>query len=95
MNVPDFSREARSTRLVLQAAKGGKGKGGGAKGKVAGIIKLALPAGKATPAPPVGPALGQYGLNIVQFCKEYNAATEKDAADGVPACEKMWVPEKI
>lgn len=73
----------RGDRLILQAAAKGKGKGGGAKGKIAGIIKLALPAGKATPAPPVGPALGQYGLNIVAFCKEYNAATEKEAADGM------------
>lgn len=43
--------------------------------KVVGFIKLALIAGKATPAPPVGPALGQYGANIVMFCKEYNART--------------------
>jgi large subunit ribosomal protein L11 len=43
--------------------------------KLVAIVKLALPAGKATPAPPVGPALGQHGLNIVGFCKEYNART--------------------
>lgn len=43
--------------------------------KVVGLIKLALPAGKATPAPPVGPALGQHGANIAAFCKEYNART--------------------
>ena len=43
--------------------------------KVIGFVKLALPAGKATPAPPVGPALGQHGANIVMFCKEYNART--------------------
>nr|YP_010851304.1 ribosomal protein L11 [Aphanocladia delicatula]WGH14204.1 ribosomal protein L11 [Aphanocladia delicatula] len=43
--------------------------------KVVGFVKLALSAGKATPAPPVGPALGQYGANIVMFCKEYNAKT--------------------
>jgi large subunit ribosomal protein L11 len=43
--------------------------------KLVKIIKLALPAGKATPAPPVGPALGQQGLNIMNFCKEYNART--------------------
>nr|YP_010902958.1 ribosomal protein L11 [Hypnea flava]WCH55012.1 ribosomal protein L11 [Hypnea flava] len=43
--------------------------------KIIGLVKLALPAGKATPAPPVGPALGQYGANIVVFCKEYNAKT--------------------
>nr|YP_009244179.1 ribosomal protein L11 [Gelidium elegans]AMK96421.1 ribosomal protein L11 [Gelidium elegans] len=43
--------------------------------KILGIVKLALTAGKATPAPPVGPALGQYGANIVMFCKDYNAKT--------------------
>nr|YP_010619939.1 Ribosomal protein L11 [Symphyocladia marchantioides]WAX03952.1 Ribosomal protein L11 [Symphyocladia marchantioides] len=43
--------------------------------KVVGFVKLALAAGKATPAPPVGPALGQHGANIVMFCKEYNAKT--------------------
>ena len=43
--------------------------------KIVAIIKLALPAGKATPAPPVGPALGQHGINIAAFCKEYNAKT--------------------
>lgn len=43
--------------------------------KVTALIKLALPAGKATPAPPVGPALGQHGVNIATFCKEYNAKT--------------------
>jgi large subunit ribosomal protein L11 len=43
--------------------------------KVVAIVKLALPAGKATPAPPVGPALGQHGLNIAGFCKDYNAKT--------------------
>lgn len=43
--------------------------------KILGLVKLALMAGKATPAPPVGPALGQYGANIVMFCKEYNART--------------------
>lgn len=43
--------------------------------KITAFIKLALPAGKATPAPPVGPALGQHGVNIANFCKEYNAKT--------------------
>ena len=43
--------------------------------KITALIKLALPAGKATPAPPVGPALGQHGVNIGAFCKEYNAKT--------------------
>ena len=45
--------------------------------KVTGYIKLQIPAGKATPAPPVGPALGQHGVNIVQFTKEFNARTDQ------------------
>jgi large subunit ribosomal protein L11 len=44
--------------------------------KVAALIKLQVPAGKANPSPPVGPALGQHGLNIMQFCKEFNAKTQ-------------------
>jgi large subunit ribosomal protein L11 len=52
--------------------------------KVAGIVKLQLPAGAATPAPPVGPALGQYGANIMGFVKEYNAATASQAGAIVP-----------
>jgi large subunit ribosomal protein L11 len=46
-------------------------------GEKISFVKLALAAGKATPAPPVGPALGQHGVNIAGFCKEYNARTEK------------------
>ena len=45
--------------------------------KIKAFVKLALPAGKATPAPPVGPALGQHGVNIAAFCKEYNAKTSE------------------
>ncbi|CAN5722854.1 50S ribosomal protein L11 [soil metagenome] len=52
--------------------------------KIAGIVKLQLPAGAATPAPPVGPALGQYGANIMQFVKEYNALTASQAGAVVP-----------
>lgn len=52
--------------------------------KVTGIIKLQLPAGKATPAPPVGPALGQHGVNIMGFCKEYNAKTANQAGLTIP-----------
>ena len=52
--------------------------------KIAGIVKLQLPAGGATPAPPVGPALGQYGANIMGFVKEYNAATESQRGAIVP-----------
>jgi len=52
--------------------------------KVAGYVKLQIPAGKATPAPPVGPALGQHGVNIMQFCKEFNERTAKDAGLIIP-----------
>lgn len=52
--------------------------------KVVGLIKLQLPAGKATPAPPVGPALGQHGVNIMGFCKEYNAKTANQAGLTIP-----------
>ena len=51
--------------------------------KVTAIIKLQCPAGKANPAPPVGPALGQHGLNIMQFCKEFNAQTQPQAKEGL------------
>lgn len=49
--------------------------------KITGQIKLQIPAGKANPAPPVGPALGQHGVNIMGFCKEFNAATQAQAKD--------------
>ncbi len=52
--------------------------------KVTGIIKLQIPAGQANPAPPVGPALGQQGVNIMEFCKQFNAATQKDAGLVIP-----------
>jgi large subunit ribosomal protein L11 len=52
--------------------------------KVRAIIKLQLPAGQATPAPPVGPALGQHGANIMAFCKEYNEKTANQAGSIVP-----------
>ena len=52
--------------------------------KVEGYIKLQIPAGKATPAPPVGPALGQHGVNIMQFAKEFNEKTAKDAGLIIP-----------
>ena len=54
------------------------------KKKVAGLIKLQIPAGQANPAPPVGPALGQHGVNIMEFCKAYNAATESQRGSIVP-----------
>ncbi|MGF1515864.1 MAG: 50S ribosomal protein L11 [Elainellaceae cyanobacterium] len=52
--------------------------------KVVSIIKLAIPAGKANPAPPIGPALGQHGVNIMAFCKEYNARTSDQVGLVVP-----------
>ena len=52
--------------------------------KVIGEIKLQLPGGQATPAPPVGPALGQHGVNIMDFCKAYNARTQKDNGVIIP-----------
>lgn len=52
--------------------------------KVTGQIKLQIPAGKATPAPPVGPALGQHGVNIMGFCKEFNAKTAEQAGLIIP-----------
>ncbi|MEF3323916.1 MULTISPECIES: 50S ribosomal protein L11 [Gulosibacter] len=54
------------------------------KKKVAGLIKLQIQAGAANPAPPVGPALGQHGVNIMEFCKAYNAATESQRGNVVP-----------
>ncbi len=52
--------------------------------KVIGFIKLQLPGGQATPAPPVGPALGQHGLNIMDFCKAFNARTQKQQGVIIP-----------
>ena len=52
--------------------------------KVTGVVKLQIPAGAANPAPPVGPALGSAGVNIMQFCKEFNAKTAKDSGLVIP-----------
>ena len=52
--------------------------------KEKGLIKLQIPAGQANPAPPVGPALGQHGVNIMEFCKAFNAATQKEAGMIIP-----------
>ena len=54
------------------------------KKKVTGLIKLQIQAGAANPAPPVGPALGQHGVNIMEFCKAYNAATEAQRGNVIP-----------
>jgi large subunit ribosomal protein L11 len=53
--------------------------------KIKAIVKLQIEAGKATPAPPVGPAVGQYGINIMAFCKDYNDKTSKDTGSIIPA----------
>ena len=58
--------------------------GGGRRKKVLNIIKLQIAAGQATPAPPVGPALGQAGINIMEFCKQYNSATQAQTGTVVP-----------
>lgn len=52
--------------------------------KVTGLIKLQIPAGKANPAPPVGPALGQHGVNIMEFCKQFNAKTQAQGDTVIP-----------
>ena len=52
--------------------------------KITGIVKLQIPAGQANPAPPVGPALGQQGVNIMAFCKEFNAATQNQSGMVIP-----------
>jgi large subunit ribosomal protein L11 len=58
--------------------------GGGRRKRVAQVLKLQIPAGQATPAPPVGTALGPAGINIMEFCKQYNAATQQQTGTIVP-----------
>ncbi|NLC43284.1 MAG: 50S ribosomal protein L11 [Clostridiales bacterium] len=58
--------------------------------KVTGYVKLQIPAGKATPAPPVGPALGQHGVNIMGFCKEFNEKTSKQAGLIIPVVISVY-----
>lgn len=58
--------------------------------KIVGMIKLQIPAGKATPAPPVGPALGQHGVNIMDFCKAFNAKTESQAGLIIPVVISVY-----
>jgi len=53
--------------------------------KIKAIVKLQIPAGKANPAPPIGPALAQHGINLMQFCKEYNGRTSNRMGDIIPA----------
>ena len=68
-------RTTKPNKKVMKMAK--------SKKKILGLIKLQIPAGKANPSPPVGPALGQKGLNIMEFCKAFNAATQK-MEPGIP-----------
>ncbi len=63
--------------------------------KVTGYIKLQIPAGKATPAPPVGPALGQHGVNIVQFTKEFNARTADQAGMIIPVVITVYADKSF
>ena len=59
--------------------------------KIIGFIKLQIPAGKANPAPPVGPALGQHGVNIMEFCKAFNAKTQEQMGKIIPVEIKVFV----
>ncbi|XP_009397557.2 large ribosomal subunit protein uL11c [Musa acuminata AAA Group] len=78
-------RPSRCSRRPLPAVRAmAPPKPSGKSKKVVGIVKLALEAGKATPAPPVGPALGSKGVNIMAFCKEYNARTADKAGYVIP-----------
>lgn len=63
--------------------------------KVVGQIKLQIPAGQANPAPPVGPALGQHGVNIMGFCKEYNAATKDQAGMIIPVVITVYADKSF
>ena len=63
--------------------------------KIVGYVKLQIPAGKATPAPPVGPALGQYGVNIMGFCKEFNERTAKDAGLIIPVVITIYADRSL
>ena len=63
--------------------------------KIAGFIKLQIAAGKANPAPPVGPALGQHGVNIMAFCKEFNERTAKDAGLIIPVVITVYADKSF
>ncbi len=63
--------------------------------KIAGVVKLQIPAGNATPAPPVGPALGQQGINIMEFCKAYNARTQAQAGTIIPVIITVYVDKSF
>jgi large subunit ribosomal protein L11 len=63
--------------------------------KIQTLIKLQIPAGNANPAPPVGPALGQHGVNIMEFCKAFNARTQKDAGLIIPVVITVYVDKSF
>lgn len=63
--------------------------------KIVGFIKLQIPAGKANPAPPIGPALGQRGVNIMAFCKEFNAKTQKQAGSILPTVITVYADKSF
>ncbi len=63
--------------------------------KVTGMIKLQIPAGNATPAPPVGPALGQQGVNIMEFCKAFNARTQNQAGMIIPVIITVYIDKSF
>ena len=63
--------------------------------KVTGIVRLQVPAGKANPAPPIGPALGAQGVNIMAFCKQFNAATEKQAGLEIPVVITVYADKSF
>ena len=63
--------------------------------KITGYIKLQIPAGKATPAPPVGPALGQHGVNIMDFTKQFNEKTQKDAGLVIPVVITVYQDRSV
>ena len=63
--------------------------------KVAGMIKFQIPAGKATPAPPVGPALGQHGVNLMGFCKEFNERTSRQAGLIIPVVITVYADKSF
>lgn len=63
--------------------------------KVAGMVKLQIPAGNATPAPPVGPALGQQGINIMEFCKAFNARTQSQAGTIIPVIITVYADKSF
>jgi large subunit ribosomal protein L11 len=63
--------------------------------KIVGFVKLQIPAGKANPSPPIGPALGQRGVNIMAFCKEFNARTQKQAGSVLPTVITVYADKSF